>query len=298
MGFDPRQWPTGSSQPHRVTTNLDALLAENEALRREVAQLRRRLEQLERPPRAARGPRWGEAVDSQPSQQPRITAEQVRRWGDTLANQSGWRELRLGGEGSGLQGVIDDLNQRSFQPGLSLEQRLDRLASGLGRDLLQALGTGVLSRKRLAILATFALYGLSAMEWLDDDPKRVVMELRQRQLQLEHGGGQRRQGRRTSSDRRSTDRSDSDAHRKDQRHANQHNSQQRNSRDQGPPASDRADRDSRRLAALQQLGLDWGASRQAIKTAHRRLVKQHHPDVGGRAEDFHRINEAYQLLVA
>ena len=117
------------------------------------------------------------------------------------------------------------------------------------------------------------------------------------------GGGQRRQGRRTSSDRRSTDRSDSDAHRKDQRHANQHNSQQhnsqqRNSRDQGPPASDRADRDSRRLAALQQLGLDWGASRQAIKTAHRRLVKQHHPDVGGRAEDFHRINEAYQLLVA
>lgn len=274
MGFDPRQWPAAEPQPRRVTTNIDALLAENEALRREVQQLRRRLELLERPPRAARsapapdGP-WG------PPPPLRVTPEQVQRWGEALSAQSGWRELRLGGDGSGLQGVIDDLNQRSFHPGLSLAQRLDRLAPGLGRDLLQALGAGAPSRKRLAILAAFALYGLSAIEWLDDDPRRVVMELRQRQQQLERAGSQRRRGRRTSSDRRSTDR-----------------------RPPGQSASAGAEVDPRRLAALRVLGLEWGASRQAIKTAHRRLVKQHHPDMGGRAEDFHRINDAYQLLLA
>jgi curved DNA-binding protein CbpA len=46
------------------------------------------------------------------------------------------------------------------------------------------------------------------------------------------------------------------------------------------------------------LGLRWGASRDAIKAAHRRLVKQHHPDLGGSAEAFRRVNEAYQQLVA
>ena len=293
MGFDPRQWPSGEPQPRRVTTNIDALLAENEALRREVQQLRRRLELLEPPPRAARGPRWEPGSEAPPPPQPRVTAEQVRRWGDALAAQSPWRELRLGSEGSGLQGVIQDLNQRSFHPGLSLEQRLDRLAPGLGRDLQQALGAGVPSRKRLAILAAFALYGPSAIEWLDDDPERVVAELRQRQQQLERSGSERRRGRRTSSDQRRTDRRDSDRHSSDNRASNQ-----RSSSGQRTSASAGADVDPRRLAALRVLGLEWGASRQEIKTAHRRLVKQHHPDIGGRAEDFHRVNDAYQLLVA
>ena len=271
MGFDPRQWPAAGPQPRRVTINVDALLAENDALRRELAQLRRRLALLERTPR------------STPDPQPRVTAEQVRHWGEALAAQSGWRELRLGTAGSGLQGVLDDLNQRSFQRGLSLEQRLDRLAPGLGRDLVQALGAGPPNRKRLAIQAAFALYGLSASEWLDDDPRRVVMELRQRQQQLERDDTQHQRGRRTSSDRRRTDRSDSDT--RDRQHRASANAAA-------------ADGDPRRLAALRVLGLEWGASRQAIKAAHRRLVKQHHPDMGGRAEDFHRINDAYQLLVA
>ena len=52
------------------------------------------------------------------------------------------------------------------------------------------------------------------------------------------------------------------------------------------------------MAALSVLGLEWGASKQAIKQAHRRLVKQHHPDVGGTAEAFRRVNDAYQFLVA
>jgi DnaJ-domain-containing protein 1 len=269
MGFDPRQWSSGNPQPRRITTNIDALLAENDALRREVQQLRRRLEQLERPPRPAGSPRWSAAAPASPPPPPRVTPEQVQRWGEALAGQSGWRELRLGDAGSGLQGVIQELNRRSFHPGLSLEQRLDRLAAGLGRDLHQALGGGPPSRKRLAILAAFALYGPSAREWLDDAPRRVVEELRQRQQQLERAGPQRR-GRRTSTDQRSTDR----------------------------PSGDQPDVDPRRRDALRVLGLEWGASRQAIKTAHRRLVKQHHPDMGGQAEDFHRINAAYQLLMA
>jgi curved DNA-binding protein CbpA len=35
-----------------------------------------------------------------------------------------------------------------------------------------------------------------------------------------------------------------------------------------------------------------------VKAAHRRLVKLHHPDMGGDAEAFRRINAAYQLLIA
>jgi curved DNA-binding protein CbpA len=52
------------------------------------------------------------------------------------------------------------------------------------------------------------------------------------------------------------------------------------------------------LEALRVLGLEWGASKQAIKQAHRRLVKLHHPDLGGSAEAFRRVSEAYQRLVA
>ena len=37
---------------------------------------------------------------------------------------------------------------------------------------------------------------------------------------------------------------------------------------------------------------------EAIKQARRRLVKQHHPDMGGDAAVFRRGNAAYQLLIA
>ncbi len=63
-----------------------------------------------------------------------------------------------------------------------------------------------------------------------------------------------------------------------------------------PPSGSAGDR--RQLAALETLGLAWGASRAAIKAAHRRLVKQHHPDMGGDAESFRLVNDAYQLLIA
>lgn len=264
MGFDPRRWSSAPRQPRPVTSNLEGLLAENQALRLELQQLRRRLAQLERLDRHSRaaGPT---GPDHQPP--PRVSAEQVRRWGEQLSCQSGWSDLRSGGDHSGLRGLIEALNRGSFHPQLTLEQRLDRLAPGLGSDLQQALA-GPLTKKRLAVLAAFALYGISAGEWLEDDPARVVAELLQRQ---------QRQGRRTRSDQRTTD-----------RRTHQHSTAQ-----QAAP-----DVDPRRLEALQVLGLRWGASREAIKAAHRRLVKRHHPDMGGQAADFHRINAAYQLLIA
>ncbi len=247
MGFDPRRWSAEPRPQQRVTSNVDALLQENEALRREVRQLRRQLEHLRQP--------WRR--QNQPPPQALVSSAQVERWGAALAEQKGWAVLRQ----SGLEELIEQLNRSSFLPQLNLQQRLDHLVPGLGRDLYAATASP-LNKKRCAVLAAFALYGVSAIEWLDDDPQRVVLELRQRQ---------RTSNRRTRTDQRRTDR-------------------QHQSTDQG--------RDPRRVVALSVLGLEWGASKQAIKQAHRRLVKQHHPDVGGTAEAFRRVNDAYQFLVA
>ncbi|MFY9250493.1 MAG: J domain-containing protein [Vulcanococcus sp.] len=249
MGFDPRRWSAEPRPQQRVTSNVDALLQENEALRREVRQLRRQLEHLRQRPEPSRH-HWRPP-------QALVSSAQVERWGAALAEQKGWAVLRQ----SGLEELIEQLNRSSFLPQLNLQQRLDHLVPGLGRDLYAATASP-LNKKRCAVLAAFALYGVSAIEWLDDDPQRVVLELRQRQ---------RTSNRRTRTDQRRTDR-------------------QHQSTDQG--------RDPRRVVALSVLGLEWGASKQAIKQAHRRLVKQHHPDVGGTAEAFRRVNDAYQFLVA
>ena len=252
MGFDPRRWSAEPRPQQRVTSNVDALLQENEALRREVRQLRRQLEHLRQRPEPSRQ-HWRR--EDPPPPQALVTSAQVERWGASLAEQKGWAVLRQ----SGLEELIEQLNRSSFLPQLNLQQRLDHLVPGLGRDLYVATASP-LNKRRCAVLAAFALYGVSAIEWLDDDPQRVVLELRQRQ---------RTNNRRT---------------RTDQRHTERQNQTQ--------------DRDQRRVAALSVLGLEWGASKQAIKQAHRRLVKQHHPDVGGTAEAFRRVNDAYQFLVA
>ncbi len=252
MGFDPRQWgpSSGARAAQRVTSNVEALLAENEALRREVRRLQRELERQryrQRHQQWVQPPRWQEEPSSSPA--PRVSAEQVRHWGEALARQAGWADLRQ----SGLEALVDRLNRNSFHPQLSLEQRLDRLVSGLGTDLMTAVGIKV-TKKRAAVLAAFALYGVRASEWLDEDPARVVAELRQR---LRPNSSQR-----TRTDQRSTDQRSSDSD------------------------------------ALAVLGLQAGASQEAIKRAFRHLVKQHHPDMGGSAEAFRRVTEAYQRLVA
>lgn len=258
MGFDPRQWSSGAqSRSHeRVTSNVAALLAENDALRREVFQLRRQLERLRAQPGSRRS--TGESDQrSTTDGESKVTAQQVVRWGETLSRQSNWSALRL----QGLDDLVDRLNRQSFHPDLTLQQRLDRLNDGLGHDLFAAF-TGGRSKKRSAVLAAYALYGVRASEWLEEDPRRVVADLLQRMEQ-------RRANRRTRSDRRTTD------------------------RDQGARQIDQ-----RKLAALKVLGLSADATVESIKQSHRRLVKRHHPDMGGSVEAFRRVNEAYQCLMS
>ncbi len=260
MGFDPRDWPSGGRSSRPITSNLDALLEENATLKQEVLRLRRlldRYERLEREPRAASAkPQW-------------LSQSEAAHWARLLTQQPGWSQLRAGDEGHGLMGLIADLNRSSFLPQLSLEQRLDRLAPGLGRDLEQALH-GLNIKQQLALRVAFAVYGISAREWLADEPRRVVAELRQQCQRLEQRSRTRRSGAR---------------------------SRQEHSAKKSPPGPPPGS-EPRRAEAYRQLGLAWGASREAIKKAHRRLVKQHHPDMGGEAEAFRRVNDAYQLLMA
>ncbi|QNI53835.1 DnaJ type IV chaperone protein [Synechococcus sp. BIOS-E4-1] len=276
MGFDPRQWSSSSStrddrnrQNHaeRVTSNVEALLRENDALRREVQRLHQQLDRLRRQhwqrPQHDDNPDWNR---QQPSAL--VSSEQVQRWGDSLAMQPGWSVLRQ----HGLELLIDQLNRSSFHSQLSLSQRLDRVVSGLGTDLLAAVGSKP-TKKTAAVLASFALYGVRASEWLDEDPRRVVEELRQRHRQRQdhqRAGGSH--GRRTRSDQRATDRE--------------------------PTGQAQRGSDDARSAALSILGLQTNASQEEIKQAFRMLVKQHHPDLGGSADAFHRVNDAYQLLMA
>jgi hypothetical protein len=236
MGFDPRSSSAGRP-PSRgvVTSNVDTLLAENDALRREVRRLRLQLHelQMERNQRG-RTVTGGERHGGM--------AAQVERWGIAMARHPRWQELRLGPPG-GLRGLVEQ-----------------RGAPALGAELAEAL-RGPHSRVRWAVRAAFALHGQRAPEWLSEAPLRLVDDL----LRL------------TAIPRRGT------------RTAN--HSQGRSSA--GPS---RSSTDSR-TAALLLLGLEPGASSAAIKRAFRRLAKAHHPDLGGDAEAFHRLDAAYRLLI-
>ena len=124
MGFDPRRWRPAPGSPV-VTSNVDALLAENDALRREVRALRRRLEQLQleqrqQPNRVDVGFAYG------------LSPDQVERWGQAMARHPRWPSLRIGPPG-GLRGVIDELRSGWLNPKLSLEQELDRRSPRPGR---------------------------------------------------------------------------------------------------------------------------------------------------------------------
>ena len=267
MGFDPRRW-SSAAEPRRrqtVTSNVDALLAENDSLRRQVLQLKRQLDLL-------RERQWTQSQSKQQQHSdarrqkhgettPAVSTDQVERWGESLARQQAWNALRL----NELEHLIDALNRASFHSHLNLQQRLDRMMPGLGKDLYAAMLTPV-TKKRCAVLAAFALYGVRTREWLDEDPQRVVFELKNRQQST-------RRSRRTRSDQRASDR----------------NSQSCGS---GNKSSEYSINE-----ALHILGLKQGASQDSIKKTYRRLVKQHHPDLGGSADEFRRVNEAYQQLI-
>ena len=262
MGFDPRRWqpPAGrrAATGRAVTTNVETLLAENDALRREVRSLRLQLETLLQGQRVTASPGHG------------LSAARLERWGRAMAHHPRWRELRIGPPG-GLRGLIDDLRRHWWNPQLSLEEELDRRAPGLGAELAEALA-GPHSRARWAVRAAFALYGPRAQEWLDEEPLRVVEEL------LRRAGASRRRGTRTQNHSQATD--------QDGAQRSDHSGDREGDADPDP-----------RRRALRLLGLEPGASPQAIKRAYRRLAKAHHPDLGGDVEAFHRLDAAYRLLL-
>lgn len=273
MGFDPR---SPGRQPFRgvaargvVTSNVDTLLEENDALRREVRRLRQQLQalQMERtqPERVSCGGRHG------------ITVVEVERWGIAMARHPRWPELRIGPPG-GLRGLVEQRRRTSWNPGLSLEEELERLAPGLGAELQEAL-RGPHSRVRWAVRAAFALHGQRAPEWLSDAPLRLVDDL----LRLVPGP-RRRRGTRTENHSHSHSHSQSQSQRKSQGQSKGHTH----------AAGEASDS---RGAALRLLGLEPGASVAAIRRAYRRLAKAHHPDLGGSAAAFHRLDAAYRLLI-
>jgi hypothetical protein len=261
MGFDPRRWQT----PHRarpITANVDALLAENEALRQEVWALRQQLERL----------RVSAAQRVTANSAAGLTPAQVERWCQALARHPAWTTLRVGPPG-GLRGLVEELRRQWWNPSLSLEEELDRQSPGLGAELAAAL-RGPHSRGRWAVRAAFALYGPRAAEWLNEAPLRVVDELAQqvarldrRQGREQRQGQERRQGTRTAN------------------------------HTPGGQRAAGATVDPRRREALRLLGLEPGASPRDIKRAYRHLAKAHHPDLGGDAEAFHRLDAAYRLLL-
>ena len=255
MGFDPRQWSSASqpSQRQRVTSNVQSLLVENDALRHEVRRLRAEVDRL-RLLQVRENRHRSKQSSNDATEVSGITAFQIDAWGQVLSQQVGWADLRL----RSLITLIERLNRKSFHPKLNLYQRLDRLMPGFGGELHAAMA-GSLTKKRGAVLAAFAFYGVRAIEWLHEDPQRVVQELLKHQESTQSS-------RRTRSDQRSTDRK-------------------------------RSGSSDVRSAAYKILGLQFGASQHDIKKAHRRLAKQHHPDLGGSAENFRKINEAYQILL-
>jgi hypothetical protein len=275
MGFDPRRWqPPAGSRPTAgpaVTSNVETLLAENDALRREVRRLRQQLQDALHPPGPVTGGRYGGGSYG-------ITAAQVERWGMALARHPRWSQLRIGPPG-GLRELVDRLRQQSWNPALSLEQDLDRRSPGLGAELAEAL-RGPHSRVRWAVRAAFALYGPRAAEWLSDEPLRVVEELLRRMPR-----GQARGTRTENHSQASSSGSSGSSGRSGS--AGSSGGARRSSQAMDP-----------RRAALDLLGLAEGASVQAIKRAYRRLAKAHHPDLGGDGEAFHRLEQAYRLLLS
>jgi hypothetical protein len=261
-------------EPERVTRNLDALLLENQALRQEVAALREELRRLR-----ARG-RFDGVTGAGPrvttGMAPGITAEQVREWMELLARQHGWSRLRV----DALKALL--AAQRGPEARGELEEDLDRRSPGLGADLRRAL-RGHTGKGKHVVRAAFARYGVRAPEWLSADPRRVIDDLLADLQDLEA------QRERQSREHQSRE------HQSRERQSREPRSREPRTEETHPPRQPWGS-DSR-AAALQILGLSPGASLREVKAAHRRLVKRHHPDVGGEVDTFRRIDAVYRQLI-
>jgi len=199
MGGERRTWVRSHAAGPRVTSNSDALQAENYLLRQEVLRLRQQLDRRDsRPPAAeawsrrspvTRGaaPDPASAAAPAANSAPAITADQVRRWGEAMTRHRRWHQLRVGASawhsaqgrssspGRGLKGLIDQLLGAVADSAVSFEQQLERRWPGLGLELRGAL-QGTPSKARMAVRAAFAMLGPAAAARLDLEPL-VVVEL-------------------------------------------------------------------------------------------------------------------------
>jgi hypothetical protein len=198
MGGERRTWVRSHAAGPRITSNSDALQAENYLLRQEVLRLRQQLDRRESRPPAAEA--WSRrspvtsgatpAPASAPSpaaanSTPAITADQVRRWGEAMTRHRRWHQLRVGAiawhspqgrasaPGRGLKGLIDQLLGAPADTAAAFDQQLQRRWPGLGEHLRGAL-QGPSSKARLAVRAAFAMLGPAAPARLDHEPLTVV----------------------------------------------------------------------------------------------------------------------------
>jgi len=203
MGGERRTWVRSHAAGPRITSNSDALQAENYLLRQEVLRLRQQLDRREsRPPAAEAWSRRSPVTSGAPPAQaatanyapansaaanspPAITADQVRRWGEAMTRHRRWHQLRVGAIawhspqgrasalGRGLKGLIDQLLGAPSDTAAAFEQQLERRWPGLGEYLRGAL-QGPASKARLAVRAAFAMLGPTAASRLDVEPLAVV----------------------------------------------------------------------------------------------------------------------------
>lgn len=208
MGGERRTWVRSHAAGPRITSNSDALQAENYLLRQEVLRLRQQLDRREsRPPAAEawsrRSPVTSGAAPAQaatanyatanyaPANSAAansaavITTDQVRRWGEAMTRHRRWHQLRVGAiawhspqgrasaPGRGLKGLIDQLLGAPSDTAAAFEQQLERRWPGLGEYLRGAL-QGPASKARLAVRAAFAMLGPTAASRLDVEPLAVV----------------------------------------------------------------------------------------------------------------------------
>lgn len=270
---------------------------------------------------------WSEALSSHPRWRELRLGSRLE--GDPAAGGS----LELG-----LQALLDDLRSRSHNPALELEEALDRRSPGLGSELRWALAgpasrAKAAVRAAFALHGPRAADRLSAdpqavVEELLAAVARLEAQVRQ-EAQVRREREERQQAwRRQQDGRRPGGRSwgytgagganadaraggtggsrDDGSKRAWSAGSGGSRSSSGSGADPGAGAGEgrssqngrHAGPDRQRDEALAILELAWGASTAAVKAAHRRLVKVHHPDMGGDAESFRRINAAYQLLIA
>ena len=197
MGGERRSWVRSQAAGPRITSNSDALQAENYLLRQEVLRLRQQLDRRDSRPPAAEAwsrrspvtsgaaPAPAPAAAAAANSAPAITADQVRRWGEAMTRHRRWHQLRVGAiawhspqgrasaPGRGLKGLIDQLLGAPADTAAAFEQQLERRWPGLGEDLRGAL-QGPASKARLAVRAAFAMLGPAAAARLDLEPLAVV----------------------------------------------------------------------------------------------------------------------------